>query len=336
MTQQEIFKKIDGILKELNEQSAYLQSGQDFLNDLELELFMANANFLTDHMEILRKLNNQLIKNAERQKAQAYLMEEAQAAPSPMVELVKPAEPVTSVEFDLTKKEEYPLEKNNTTIEQPVARALANEFKPEPPQSIAEAEQPRERFSEPVKNEFANFERTSEPVVEKPVIPAVVISETPSSFINEKPVATPVTPSYFEPLVRPKPEPVPEPQVVETPITVGTQIKIEDKADDQKVITINQLISSQKATQVPPVQKDIQRIEDLKVAITLNDKLLFIRDLFNNYSLAYSEAIDILNRFETFEEADHFLKTNYEVKNHWSSKQATVDKLYSLLRRRFA
>ena len=74
---------------------------------------------------------------------------------------------------------------------------------------------------------------------------------------------------------------------------------------------------------------------DLKSSISLNDKLLFIRDLFNGYSLAYSEAIELLNRYVTFAEADAFLQTNYALKNNWAEKPQTVEKLYAILRKKF-
>ncbi|MBS1525558.1 MAG: hypothetical protein JST19_07910, partial [Bacteroidetes bacterium] len=59
MKQKEVFKKIGNILKELREQYEYLEDTEDQLNDLELELFVANAHFLADHSEVLRKLNQQ-------------------------------------------------------------------------------------------------------------------------------------------------------------------------------------------------------------------------------------------------------------------------------------
>jgi hypothetical protein len=61
MKQQEILKKIGNILKELNEQYEYLHAEEAHTNDLELELFAANAKFLTDHTEILRKINVQIL-----------------------------------------------------------------------------------------------------------------------------------------------------------------------------------------------------------------------------------------------------------------------------------
>ena len=59
MKQQEVFKKIGIIIRELNDQYDYLVSTENNLNDLELELFVANAHFLADHSEVLRKLNLQ-------------------------------------------------------------------------------------------------------------------------------------------------------------------------------------------------------------------------------------------------------------------------------------
>ena len=54
MKQMDVFKKIGGILKELNDQYDYLAADPSELNELELELFVANAHFLKDHAEILR------------------------------------------------------------------------------------------------------------------------------------------------------------------------------------------------------------------------------------------------------------------------------------------
>ena len=76
-------------------------------------------------------------------------------------------------------------------------------------------------------------------------------------------------------------------------------------------------------------------ITDLKQAINLNQKLLFIKDLFNGYNLAYAEAIELINKMPDFKTADDFLQHNYAVKNNWASKQSTVDQFYELLNQRF-
>jgi hypothetical protein len=108
--------------------------------------------------------------------------------------------------------------------------------------------------------------------------------------------------------------------------------------EEDEVITRNQKISAQLGDKAVSKtdQASIKPISDIKLAITLNDKLLYVKDLFNGYNLAYSEAVEILNRFNTFEEAQRFLKTNYVTKNNWEGKAATAEKFYALLKRRYA
>lgn len=107
-------------------------------------------------------------------------------------------------------------------------------------------------------------------------------------------------------------------------------------------MTLNELIQQQKQAGLTNVNqfqtstsKSSDTIVDLKTGVSLNDKLLFIKDLFNGYSLAYSEAIELLNRFDNFAEADAFLQSNYALKNNWASKPQTVDKLYVVLRKKY-
>lgn len=105
-------------------------------------------------------------------------------------------------------------------------------------------------------------------------------------------------------------------------------------------LSINEIMSAQrKKTGTNPLfaerKSDGDKITDLKSAISLNDKLLFIKDLFSGYSLAYSEAIELLNRYDDFASAEAFLLANYAQKNNWVDKGATVEKLYAIMRRRF-
>src|SRR5580692_3939693 len=72
MKQKEVFNKIGDIIQELNDQYEYLKTVQDDLNDLELELFVSNAHFLTNNIEVLSKLNlqNSKSKNPPVEKAE--------------------------------------------------------------------------------------------------------------------------------------------------------------------------------------------------------------------------------------------------------------------------
>ncbi len=312
MKQQEVFKKIGTILKELNDQYDYLGNTENELNDLELELFVANAHFLAEHSGVLRKLNAQNIT------------------------------PPTIVEVPVKK----PDEKYFEPVVQPLNPAAETKPEPKATHSIEEPPPHIDLSANGADDDFSYVRREPEIIKHELVLdeshnwededdPGFEIEET----VEEE---TPKTP----PVKAAKPEPVKEAPPVEAKKEIPpAEVKKEAPPAESKKevhaeepLTINQMMSAKLHKTSPKVAEHlhVQPISDLKQAITLNDKLLYIKDLFNGYSLAYSEAIDILNRFSTFDEADNFLKTNYAVKNHWDTKQATVDKFYALLERRYA
>ncbi len=309
MKQEEVFKKIGGIIKELSDQYEYLETVTGKLNDLELELFVSNAHFLTDHIEILSKLNLQV------------------SDPLPIIQ---------------TEERKY---------FEPVVQQIRHEGAPE---EIAKA-------SKPVEIEITNFR----PDDDEPIQQIDLSAETPEetfSLIREEPetirheLILDDTHDWDEDenietaeYVEPSAEETDAPHVEEQPVipidNKDTETKVieprkepanEKKAED--ILTINQKISSQMGDKAVGRTEQISAspISDIKEAITLNDKLLFVKDLFNGYSLAYAEAIEILNRFTSFEEASRFLNTNYVTKNNWQSKPGTTEKFYALLRRRYA
>jgi hypothetical protein len=290
MKQQEVFKKIGTIIKEINDQYNYLVENENELNDLELELFVANAHFLADHSEVLRKLSLN--------------------KPEPP----KPA-PVSEPRFFEPVVQQSPTP--------PVEVTPVSEEKPKGhvPHIDLRGDDTGSDYS---------YTRQEPEIIRH----ELNLDDIPDLEEEEE---EPVTETVHQPIEIPKYE-APKIEIVQPP--VKEPVKTEAKATEEKEepLTINQRISAQLNATASRHAEHVsaQPIRDLKQAITLNDKLLYIKDLFNGYNLAYSEAVDILNRFNSFDEADNFLKTSYAVKNHWESKEATVEKFYDLLRRRYS
>lgn len=364
MKQKDVFKKIGGIIQELSEQYDYLQTVSDNLNDLELELFVANAHFLTDHIEILCKLNlqNKPKRNVNDKQETIYQqkffepvvqqnkpgteVKDAKAAKIPAkpieVELTNvPVEPVKPAKVEKPAGPEKPVETEPQPEERDVPQFDFTSSTPEDSYSVVQQE-PEIIKHELILDEADTWEdepeATPETKVEESPAPEapLVVEETPAPA-PEPEAAPELEPAKPEPvaeeaaLVQPEPEPEPVAAAVEA----KKDAKEEPKEDEP--VTRNQKISSQIGDKTSKSEQiSIKPISDIKLAITLNDKLLYVKDLFNGYNLAYSEAIEILNRFTTFEEAQRFLKTNYVTKNNWESKQTTADKFYALLKRRYA
>ena len=461
MKQQEILKKIGNILKELNEQYEYLQAEEAHINDLELELFAANAKFLTDHNEILRKIN------AQAQNVTLSLPEHHEPVQLPTNH--DEPEPVNSFiqleETLLPPLAESALNYNNPQIEEAQQEAVPepytayteladysytapqeayeqpnDEAEPEPqPDNQAQpwnfepvADQEHEhhisiepaserdnydyiKHEEPqVSNDEHTFSLNSSYTEEETTPPHADLTPAEPEQHNqpqeEQPVFTheayqPEPEEYAEPVnIAPtEPEPIEpaaviedgpvftheayEPAKYEEPATVAepelellevqqtetfAEQEIVTPAEEEKPVFIQQtyepveeaktfqtytppvtptpepeqplslherlaaqLRGHDSSTATPAPSHQPQPVSDIKSAISLNDKLLFVKDLFNGYGMAYGEAIELLNRCKSFDEADRFLKSNYVAKNHWEDKPATVDKFYAVLHRRF-
>lgn len=73
-------------------------------------------------------------------------------------------------------------------------------------------------------------------------------------------------------------------------------------------------------------------IHDLSKAIGLNDKFLFIRELFNGDKDKYHEAIQIINEMPSLEQAEAYINERF----NWDDELPEVKKFMDLVRRKFS
>jgi len=366
MNQSDIFKKIGVILNELQEQYEFLAQNPELLN--ELELFLANASFLSDHVEIVRKLNASKKLKELPLETKVSAMEAEQIPAKPVVVEKQP------VVDDLPEPKDYsffdkPADLVAYVTEEPASTAPTFEFilndRPESDRFDFEEEKPVEEiFDRPLSKEEAEIIASKQRILTGryeelfPALPKTELlpdpipeKEIPKPSVElvedriERKVVQPVSisaPPQAEPVFVPEPTFTAEPAPVAPPVPVAavtstqqTATPVEPAAASPRPTLNDLLAGKQNNTSKAKEENTKAPIADLKGAITLNEKLLYIKDLFNGYNLAYSEAIDLINKMPDLKTADAFLKNSYAEKNNWQSKENTVDQFYSLLKRRF-
>ena len=77
-----------------------------------------------------------------------------------------------------------------------------------------------------------------------------------------------------------------------------------------------------------------ERIENLKTAISINEKFMFINELFDGNLREYNETIETLNGFKNLDQAADFLDLMRK-KNFWNTGSNAFKKLKELVERRF-
>ena len=77
-------------------------------------------------------------------------------------------------------------------------------------------------------------------------------------------------------------------------------------------------------------------IRDLKKAIGVNDRYLFINELFRGDESMYERSIKTINSFSILPEAEYWIQRELKVKNGWNDSDELVKQFYQLVKRRFS
>ncbi|RYY39314.1 MAG: hypothetical protein EOO08_10735 [Chitinophagaceae bacterium] len=77
-------------------------------------------------------------------------------------------------------------------------------------------------------------------------------------------------------------------------------------------------------------------IRDLRKGIALNDRYLFVSELFRGDEAMYERSIKTINAFHILPEAEYWINRELKVKLAWDDSVPTVQHFYGLVRRRFS
>ena len=76
-------------------------------------------------------------------------------------------------------------------------------------------------------------------------------------------------------------------------------------------------------------------IKDLRKAIGINDRFLFINELFRGDETMYERSIKTINGFSIYPEAEYWIKRELKLKLGWNEKNEIVKQFDHLVKRRF-
>jgi hypothetical protein len=336
-TKEEIFNKIGDLLQDLNGQYLSL-SEQGSLSEInELVTLEAKAQAVAAYITLLK--TKAVLQEGQSQHALSTAALDSKKIAfndyfTPPSTIRTSAQQVVAEQPQKEVQEAQPVEDFSRGNEENI---VVNEET-----IVAEKGVPFVSESEPVKSEEPSpeiVEPVASPVAAIPPVFAAAPVEELAYQAEEEATTQVEEPTVFVTEVIEEPKEV----VIEQPQEVLIQEEINTVIEEApaRPLTLNEIISQQKQAGVQNRVYQVNqsghtdKLTDIKAGISLNDKLLFIKDLFNGYSLAYSEAVELLNRFTSYAEADAFLQTNYAIKNKWADKPHTVEKLYDVLRRRY-
>jgi len=242
--------------------------------------------------------------------------EEEIPVPEPVASRPRPARPVEMVEPPVTK--------------QPVAEQKPA-AKPEQTVPVVRKESPQTEHTAPAPRKEAPQTEHPAPAPRKEVIAEDEQDEIPyKSLIKDKPIARESPPE--------KKHTIPE-------FSFNPLIEIPTLAQQQSIQEINEMIGIRDAslndklkvnkTEIGEILKE-HPIRDLKKAIGVNDRYVFINELFRGDEVMYDRSLKTINSFRIFAEAEYWIERELKVKLGWEEHKETTRHFYQLVRRRFS
>jgi hypothetical protein len=76
-------------------------------------------------------------------------------------------------------------------------------------------------------------------------------------------------------------------------------------------------------------------IKDLRKAIGINDRFVFVNELFRGDEAMYERSIKTINAFAIYPEAEYWINRELKVKIGWNENKEAVKHFYQLVKRRF-
>jgi hypothetical protein len=98
--------------------------------------------------------------------------------------------------------------------------------------------------------------------------------------------------------------------------------------------SLNDKLKQQK-TELFEVLKETP-VKDLRKAIGINDRFVFIDDLFRGDEAMYERSIKTINSFNIFPEAEYWITRELKIKLGWPNDHKTVQHFDQLVKRRFS
>jgi hypothetical protein len=317
-----IHDDITHLLYKVEEQYSRILQYKESIPMVEVDLALKDVRDLYESMLDLRTL-------AEHQRRKATT--EAAPAPTQVAEpIAEPVnEPLVEVKAEVISEpevEEVQPEKENVAEIIPIVEKVEEKVVATEPVA-----QPKtESIQEEIKAAAEKLPEASPIAWQKTFDGTQAKEEVAKPIVAEPPAA----------VVTPKVDLLQERQKDFVPTVRKIEFKPESAPNEPKKESIFEKAASLYDKIAKPSEKTVanqatrQPISNIKSSIGINEKFAYLKDLFKNNVNEYNEALDKLNNFENYGEAEDFFQ-ELKAKYNWDPESKSFQGLADLLNRRY-
>lgn len=132
----------------------------------------------------------------------------------------------------------------------------------------------------------------------------------------------------------------------EIPTLVHQPNYVEPKKQEQSSKEVNEVANgkqlslndqlAERQTEIVHKLTEGTSIKDLKKAIGINDRFVFINELFRGDEVMYERSIKTINNFSIYPEAQYWMERELKIKLGWDNDRPATQEFYALVKRRFS
>lgn len=172
------------------------------------------------------------------------------------------------------------------------------------------------------------------------VVKQPVLEEVAAPVYTPPPIPVPPAKEYFQLEEEPEPNVQKNGQIdlhfdpmTEIP-TLSQQVQDKIAAENTGAASLNDKLKQEKSE----LQHRLNEapIKDLRKAVGINDRFLFINELFRGDEAMYERSIKTINGFNIYPEAEYWITRELKTKLGWSIDSETVAHFDQLVKRRFS
>jgi hypothetical protein len=157
------------------------------------------------------------------------------------------------------------------------------------------------------------------------------IKNKPQIKIDTKEPIVPIVPIE----IKSTPPPVVELPIIKEAPPIVVEEKLVVPLKEEENASLNESLKYNQNTELTEMLSN-EPIKDLKKAIGINDRFLFINELFNGDEVMFERSIKTINSFSIYPEAEYWIRRELKLKLAWDEKNPIVKQFDQLCKRRFS
>lgn len=185
------------------------------------------------------------------------------------------------------------------------------------------------------------FEEKAKKLIEEEVVEGILISSTAMSLeVESKKLEAVIVDDFVEEEVEEEDE---KEEAMEQSLDVLTSLAPEDTKDAEqpKVLTLEEELEDTISVDViaslfePVKPNSLNEKLHIHIQIDLNDRIVFVKNLFDSSQEDFNRVISQLNTFKTEKEAKKFISKMVKPNYNWSEHEELEQRLNTIIERKF-